>query len=61
MSFIRHVDKYCLDHPAEKRDYEDLMNNPDTQIISEKLVNGQGATPSVFVVVYWVEEDLDLD
>jgi len=59
MSFIKHVTKYCLDLEDEREAYENLMNDPEIQIVSEKMINGQGARPSIFVVVYWVEEDLD--
>ena len=37
------------------------MNDPDAEITKTTLINGQGKDPSIFVVVYWLEDDFALE
>jgi hypothetical protein len=59
LAIRKHTDKYCLDIPAEKEQYELLINNPDVSIIEEKMVTGQGATPRIYLVVKWFQYVID--
>jgi len=55
----KRIQKFCLDRVDENLEYEDLMNNDDMVITDEKLVNGQGTNPAIFVVVRWIDTTVD--
>ena len=47
------IDKFCIDDPDEKAEYEELINSPETRILEERMITSVGRHIRAYKVVRW--------
>ena len=53
---MKRVDKFNLDIPEEKAQYETLLNDPEVVIVREEFMYTKNAAASPLITVWWIEE-----